>query len=335
MSSEKRQRQRENRMRAAAEAERAKKRSSMTRRVVRIVLIVAAVLLALFLWSVFSGDDGEGSGDEATVTADAPDVTVFETDEPFETVEPSDDVPAAIQDAVEPETDDGPDVAEERSDPAHDSPDVTAAADPTACPAADGSDGPLSQFPAPPPVCIDNEVLYAAAFDTSVGPFTLVLEPALDPVSVNNFVVLARWGAYDGTLFHRVIEDFMIQGGDVQLQYGTGGPGYQFTGGFPAEDWYRAGALAMANRGNPASNGAQFFIVTGPSGIGLPALYSPMGLVTDGLDVVCSIEGVATDERDAPVSEVIVHSVTVTEATDTQADAYDEVQDGDRFADGC
>ena len=162
-----------------------------------------------------------------------------------------------------------------------------------------------------------------------------MLDPALDPVSVNNFVFLARWGAYDGTLFHRVIKDFMIQGGDVQLQYGTGGPGYQFTGGFPGENWYRAGALAMANRGNPASNGAQFFIITGPSGIGLPAVYSPMGQVIDGLNIVCSIEGVAIDERDAPLEEVIVHSVTITEASASQAGAYAEAQDGDRFVDGC
>ena len=311
MSSEKRQRQRENRMRAVAAAERAKKRSSTTRKVLRVVLAVAAVLIALWLWSVFTGDDSpDGDSGDAAVTADAEaadaeaaDATAFETDEP------SDEAPPATEAAAQPE--------------AEDSPDEAAAPDPTACPAADGSDGPRNQLPAPPPVCIDNEVLYAAAFDTNMGPFTMVLDPLLDPVSVNNFIVLARWGAYDGTLFHRVIADFVIQGGDVRLQYGTGGPGYQFTGDFPpADDWYRIGSVAMANRGNPATNGSQFFVITGQNGAGLPPLYSPLGHVVEGMDVVMEIEGVETGPGDEPTSEVVVRSVTITEATQAQIDEY-------------
>lgn len=311
MSSEKRQRQRENRMRAVAEAERAKKRSSTTRKVLRIVLAVAAVLIALWLWSVFTGDDSDDSGD-ATVATDAPPTAATEA-ATFETDEPSDDAPPATEAAAAPDVDDSPDEA--------------AAPDPTACPAADGSDGRLNQLPAPPPVCIDNEVLYAAAFDTNMGPFTMVLDPSLDPVSVNNFIVLSRWGAYDGTLFHRVIADFVVQGGDVQLQYGTGGPGYQFTGDFPpADDWYRIGSVAMANRGNPATNGSQFFVITGPNGAGLPPLYSPLGHVVDGMDVVMEIEGVDTGPGDEPTSEVVVRSVTITEATQTQIDAYTDAR---------
>ena len=207
MSSEKRQRQRENRMRAVAAAERAKKRSSTTRKVLRVVLAAAAVLLALLLWSIFTGDDSSDS-----------------------------------------DADSGGD---DRSD-------VGAASDPTACPAEDGSDGPLNQLPAPPPVCIDNEVLYAAAFDTNMGPFTMVLDPTLDPVSVNNFIVLARWGAYDGTLFHRVIADFMIQGGDVQMQYGTGGPGYSVHRRVP-ERGVVSGRLA--GYGQPRQSGFQWSAV--------------------------------------------------------------------------
>ena len=295
-------------MRAAAAAERAKKRSSTTRKVLRVVLVVAAVLFAIFLWSYFSGDDSD-EGDSATVATDAPAtaVTAFETDEP------SDEAPPATDAAAEPEADDSPDAAAEP--------------DPTACPAADGSDGRLNQLPAPPPVCIDNEVLYAAAFDTNMGPFTMVLDPTLDPVSVNNFIVLARWGAYDGTLFHRIIADFVIQGGDVQLQYGTGGPGYQFTGDFPpADDWYRIGSVAMANRGNPATNGSQFFVITGPHGAGLPPLYSPLGHVVEGMDVVMEIEGVDTGPGDEPTSEVVVRSVTITEATQAQIGAYTDAR---------
>lgn len=310
MSSEKRQRQRENRMRAVAEAERSKKRSTVGRKVVRVVLIVAAILVALWLWSVFSGDDSPDSveGDDAAVAADAeaPAVTVFETDEPSD--EASDEAPAAT-DAVAATTTAAP------------------AADPASCPAEDGSDGPLNQFDASPPLCIDVETLYAASFDTNMGAFTMVLDPSLDRLSVNNFVVLGRWGAYDGTLFHRIIANFVVQGGDVQLQYGRGGPGYQFTGDFPpADDWYRIGSVAMANRGNPATNGSQFFIITGDDGAGLPPLYSPLGHVVEGLDVVMEIEGVATGAGDEPLDEVVVRSVTISEATEAQIDAYTDAR---------
>ncbi|WP_419551467.1 peptidylprolyl isomerase [Candidatus Poriferisodalis sp.] len=305
MSSEKRQRQRENRMRAVAQAERVKKRSTVARKVMRIVLIVAAVLVALWLWSNFTGDDPDDSGDSAVVTdTEAPDVTTFETDEP------SDEAPPATEAEAETEVDDSPDDT------------AAAAPEPTGCPAVDGSDGPRNQFDGPHPLCIDVEAMYAATFETSMGDLTMVLDPVLDLDSVNNFVVLGRWGAFDGTLFHRIIAGFVIQGGDVQLQYGTGGPGYQFTGDFPEEDWYRIGSVAMANRGNPATNGSQFFVITGPDGASLPPLYSPLGHVVDGMDVVLAIEGVETDPADAPIDEVVVHSVTMSEATDAQINAY-------------
>ena len=321
MSSEKRQRQRENRMRAVAEAERAKKRSSTTRKVVRIVLIVAAVLVALWLWSVFTGDDADDASD--TAVAETPsealaDAAVAATEEPGDdSAADETDIEAADDTA----TDDAPEQGAETDGAATD------AAAPEQCPAADGSDGPRNQFSAAPPLCIDPDTMYAAAFDTNMGSFTMVLNPALDRVSVNNFVVLGRWGAFDGTLFHRVIPNFVIQGGDVQLQYGSGGPGYQFTGGFPdADDWYRVGSVAMANRGNPATNGSQFFVITGSDGAGLPPLYSPMGHVVEGMDVVMEIEGVETDAGDAPVGEVVVRSVTISDATEAQIEAYNEAR---------
>ena len=306
MSSEKRQRQRENRMRAVAEAERAKKRSTVGRKVLRIVLAVVAVLVGLWLWSTFSGGDDESDDVATDAEAGAPAVTTFETSEPTGATsdEATDEAPDAT-DAVAATTTAAP------------------AADPASCPAEDGSDGPLNQFDAPPPLCIDVETLYAASFDTNMGAFTMVLDPSLDRLSVNNFVVLGRWGAYDGTLFHRIIANFVVQGGDVQLQYGRGGPGYQFTGDFPpADDWYRIGSVAMANRGNPATNGSQFFIITGDDGAGLPPLYSPLGHVVEGLDVVMEIEGVATGAGDEPLDDVVVRSVTISEATEAQIDAY-------------
>ena len=310
MSSEKRQRQRENRMRAVAEAERAKKRSTVGRKVLRIVLAVVAVLVGLWLWSTFSGGDDESDDVATDAEAAAPAVTTFETNEPTgdTTGATSDEAPDAT-DAVAATTTAAP------------------AADPASCPAEDGSDGPLNQFDAPPPLCIDVETLYAASFDTNMGAFTMVLDPSLDRLSVNNFVVLGRWGAYDGTLFHRIIANFVVQGGDVQLQYGRGGPGYQFTGDFPpADDWYRIGSVAMANRGNPATNGSQFFIITGDDGAGLPPLYSPLGHVVEGLDIVMEIEGVATGAGDEPIDEVVVRSVTISEATEAQIDAYTDAR---------
>ena len=313
MGSEKRQRQRENRMRAMAEAERAKKRSTTGRKVFRVVLVVAAVLIALWLWSTFSGGDDDSS-DDAPVATEAPPVTAFETDEPSDEAPPATDAAAESATEAEPEAE------------ADDAPVDTAAPDPTACPAADGSDGPRSQFDEPPPICIDAETMYAAVFDTNMGSFTMVLDPTLDLDSVNNFVVLARWGAFDGTLFHRIISDFVIQGGDVQIDFGRGGPGYQFTGAFPPEEWYRVGSVAMANRGNPATNGSQFFVITGPDGAGLPPLYSPLGHVVEGMDVVMEIEGVETGAGDVPVQDVVVQSVTVTEASLEQVTAYGDAR---------
>ena len=310
MGSEKRQRQRENRMRAMAEAERAKKRSTTGRKVFRVVLIVAAVLIALWLWSTFSGGDDEASDDDAA----APSVTASETGEPSDVTAVPDAGEEGGADAAEPVLPD--------------------------CPAADGSDGPRSQFDQAPRLCIDPEIRYAAAFETSMGNFTMVLDPGLDIDSVNNFVVLARWGAFDGTLFHRVISNFVIQGGDVELKFGTGGPGYSFTGGFPEEDWYRVGSVAMANSANPASNGSQFFVITGADGASLPANYSPLGHVIDGLDVVLEIDSAPTETRqvpftdpatgeeilrpaqNVPVDDVVVHSVTITEATEVESAAY-------------
>lgn len=319
MSSEKRQRQRENRMRAVAEAERATQRSRTSRKVLRIVLIVAAVLVALWLWSVLTGDDTD-SDDDAAVTTDtaAPPTTAFETDEPSDPTADGADDDSAPEEVTAPEA--------------------------PRCPAEDGSDGTRNQFDQAHPICIDSETMYAAAFETTMGDFTMVLNPVLDIDSVNNFVVLGRWGAFDGTLFHRVIENFVIQGGDVQLQYGTGGPGYRFTGGFPTEDWYRIGSVAMANSANPASNGSQFFVITGTDGASLPANYSPLGHVVEGLDVVLSINATPTEVRqvtitdpatgqaierpaqDVPVTDVIVDTVTISDASQAQIDAYNDAR---------
>ena len=310
MSNEKRQRQRENRMRAAAQTQRSTQRSRRTRKVLRFTLIVLAVLVALFLYTVLSGDDDT---DDTTTTARVADTAALDSEAEFVTEEPASD---AVPEPAADEPADAP--ADEPADEAE-----TAT---TGCPAPDGSDGPRNQLGQEPPRCIDLEKVYTATFETAMGDFTMVLDPRLDPASVNNFVVLGRYGAFDDTLFHRVIPNFVIQGGDVQLQYGTGTPGYRFTGGFPDEGWYRVGSVAMANSGNPASNGSQFFVITGSDGASLPPLYSPLGQVVDGMDVVLAIEGVRTGDRDAPLEEVVVDKVTITEATESEIAAYQDAR---------
>lgn len=195
------------------------------------------------------------------------------------------------------------------------------------CPAEDGSSERRISFEDPPRNCIDREAIYAAEFTTSLGSFTVLLDPQLDDRSVNNFVVLARYHAFDGTVFHRVIDGFVVQGGDLEGAYGTGGPGYRFTGAYPPEDAaYEVGTLAMANAGDPTSNGSQFFIVTGPAGEALPLNYSMLGRVVEGIDVPLAIGSVATETRsvdgrpvaDVPTTDVVIDTVTIRLATDDE-----------------
>ena len=195
------------------------------------------------------------------------------------------------------------------------------------CPAPDGSSAPKTQFPTPPKICIDTGQLYAAEFSTSLGNFTVVLDPTLDSRSVNNFIFLARYHAYDQTIFHRVIPEFVIQGGDVQGMGGHGGPGYKFTGAYGPERGYLVGSLAMANEGNPNSNGSQFFVITGPLGAALDPNYSLMGHVVEGLDVALAIQMVETDSLNLPTNPVSLTSVTVSNATSVQTDIYKDLTD--------
>jgi peptidylprolyl isomerase len=131
------------------------------------------------------------------------------------------------------------------------------------------------------------------------------------PKTVNNFVFLAREGYYDGVIFHRIIQGFMCQGGDP-TGTGTGGPGYTFADELPAPGRYEVGSVAMANAG-PNTNGSQFFVVSGPSGVRLPPQYSLFGKVVKGLDVLSQMESVPTGPRDKPQQDLVIRSVTITE----------------------
>jgi len=139
----------------------------------------------------------------------------------------------------------------------------------------------------PPPQEIDHDKLYQATIVTDKGMIVMDLDPQLAPKTVNNFVALARRGYYDKLTFHRVVSDFVIQGGCPEGS-GTGGPGYRFADE-PVQGEYTEGAVAMANSG-PDTNGSQFFVCTADCRNKLTKDYNLFGYVTDGLDVAQSIE---------------------------------------------
>ena len=181
----------------------------------------------------------------------------------------------------------------------------------TPCPPADGAAERRIEFDEPPPMCIDPTRSYTARIDTTMGSLTVALDPVKAPKTVNNFVVLARYRYYEGVIFHRIIEGFMCQGGDP-TGTGRGGPGYRFADELPAPGEYQVGSVAMANAG-PDTNGSQFFVVSGPSGVGLPPQYSLFGQVTEGLDVLDAMQSVDTDRSDRPHTDIVIESVTITE----------------------
>ena len=147
-----------------------------------------------------------------------------------------------------------------------------------------------------------------ATLHTNHGAIEVELFDDDAPVTVGNFRKLAADGFYDGVIFHRVIKDFMIQGGDPNGT-GTGGPGYTFEDEFNQHKVVR-GALAMANAG-PNTNGSQFFIVTTGAAPWLDGKHTVFGQVTSGMDVVDTIEGQSTDGRDRPREDVVMERVEV------------------------
>jgi len=182
----------------------------------------------------------------------------------------------------------------------------------TPCPAEDGSSPVRRKFNQPPPMCIDASKRYTATMDTSLGSITIALDTIAAPLTVNNFVVLARYRYYDGVTFHRIIGGFVCQGGDPEGT-GRGGPGYRFADELPKPGRYEVGSLAMANAG-PATNGSQFFIISGPQGTRLPPQYSLFGKVVAGLDVVAAMQRVETDRNDRPLTDVTINSVKISES---------------------
>ncbi len=149
-----------------------------------------------------------------------------------------------------------------------------------------------------------------ATMNTSEGAIAFELFDSDAPKTVENFRKLASEGFYDGLTFHRVIKDFMIQGGCPQGT-GTGGPGYKFEDEINSHKIVR-GALAMANAG-PNTNGSQFFIVTTAAAPWLDGKHTVFGQVTEGMDVVDKLEGVPTDGSDRPTEPIGIAAIEFSE----------------------
>ncbi|HEY3942926.1 MAG TPA: peptidylprolyl isomerase [Acidimicrobiales bacterium] len=192
------------------------------------------------------------------------------------------------------------------------------------CPKSTATRVNTQSYASAPPMTIDVSKSYAAKVKTTVGTFTIALDPASAPKSVNNFVFLAGKGFYHCVIFHRVIPGFMDQTGDP-TGTGTGSPGYEYSepGPATASPQYPIGSVAMANSNNPATtdpttNGSQFFIVTGSQGESLPPDYTLFGKVTSGMSVVQKInkEGNSSASANGVPPKVTqrILSVSVTES---------------------
>ena len=178
--------------------------------------------------------------------------------------------------------------------------------------------GSTKLYKSAPPMTIDQSKTYTATMTTSCGTITMKLDPKDAPRTVNSFVFLARHHFYDGLKFHRVVTDFVVQGGDPKGD-GTGGPGYSLPDE-PPTNGYKAGSVAMANAG-PDTTGSQFFLVASANGAktlgGPPYKYSILGQITKGLDVVQKMETfapTAAPHDGPPTKPLYIDKVTISES---------------------
>ena len=165
----------------------------------------------------------------------------------------------------------------------------------------------MATYSKPPESTIDLSASYHVTLHTTLGDITIELLAADAPIAANSFLFLAGEGFYDRVIFHRVIEGFVIQGGDP-AGTGRGGPGYTFRDELEGKGKYTRGTVAMANAG-PHTNGSQFFICH--ADVGLPHSYTIFGTVTDGMDVVDAVATLPTGADDRPLDPPVIESVTV------------------------
>jgi cyclophilin family peptidyl-prolyl cis-trans isomerase len=291
----KRERKKANRQLRLEELEREQKRAKTRKRTIQVVLGLAVFVLLAWLLSVAVSGRGDGGSATDTTTTVATETTV------------AGDTTVAPAETTVPGTETTLDLAGGRQ--------ITGE---TPCPKTDGTEERATLFENPPPLCIDVDKTYTATFTTNLGEFTVALDAKRAPETVNNFVVLARYGFYDTVTCHRIIKDFVVQCGDPA---GTGAgafPGYTIPDELPEAGEYEEGSLAMANRSAPDTGGGQFFIITGPNGAALPPAYSLFGQVTEGYDPTVQAMEDAADPaapNGTPTLEpVIIEKVTITES---------------------
>ncbi len=294
MPTDKRARKRAAREAKQAAAQRAQRRRTTVRRTITIVVLVAVIAGIYFLVS------GNGSktpaankGATTTTSSSTTSSTTTSTSSTTTTTEPA---------------------AQATAD---------AAAVAAGCPSNPQTPLNKPKYKQAPAMTIDTSKTYTATVKTDVGTFVITLDAKAAPVAVNSFVFLAQKGFFNCVIFHRVIPNFVIQGGDP-TGTGTGGPGYQFTESGPPTasnpaQQYPLGSVAMANSNSPATtrpttNGSQFFVVTGASGESLMPDYVLFGQVTSGMNVV---DQISNDGSAAGVPPTITHrmlTVTIAES---------------------
>jgi len=268
---------------------RAVKRKKMTKKTVRIVLVVAVLIAGFFAIALSTKDDDSTPGTTEPVDTTTP----VDTTAPSDTSTPGDTTPV----------------------------DTTAPGEfaygTTECAPLEGATTQTQEFADAFALCIDPSKTYTATVVTNMGEYTAILDPVKAPGTVNNFVNLARHQYFDGTICHRAIPGFMVQCGDPTAT-GSGGPGYKFADELPSAGEYKIGSLAMANSG-PNSNGSQFFVITGPQGVGLAPNYTLFGQVTDGLDTtVVALDAAGNDDPSSngvpPLQEIKIESIRISES---------------------
>jgi len=191
----------------------------------------------------------------------------------------------------------------------------TTAALPTGCVLSTPKQTTKPTYKSAPPMTIDTSKTYVAHVDSTCGTFDITLDAKVAPKTVNSFVFLAKNHFYDGLSFHRLVKDFVIQGGDPKGD-GTGGPGYELPDE-PPTNGYHAGSVAMANSG-PGTSGSQFFVAVSENGAkglgGPPYKYSDLGTVTKGMDVVQKLMTFAPAADGPPTRPLYMNKVTITES---------------------
>lgn len=177
-----------------------------------------------------------------------------------------------------------------------------------------GGDGKKAETSAGGRPALDPAKTYEVVLETSHGSFTITLDVKASPRTTASFAALARKGFFEGTVFHRIVPGFVIQGGDP-TGTGAGGPGYTTVDPPPADARYVKGVVAMAKTASepPGTAGSQFFVVTGAD-VGLPPEYAILGRVTSGLDVVEAIGALGDPATEQPTERVEVEQATVRES---------------------